>query len=60
MLFGMQLKNTGIKRYPVRTRQRLIQYAVTLFYKKYDARYGYFVAKNFVLLHKVFTGLSKD
>lgn len=39
MLFGMQLKNTGVKRYPVRTRQRLIQYAVTLFYKKYDARY---------------------
>lgn len=39
MLFGMQLKNTGVKRYPVRTRQRYIQYAVTLFYEKYDGRY---------------------
>lgn len=32
----MQLKNSGVKRYPVRTRQRLIQYAITLFYKKYE------------------------
>lgn len=36
MLFGMQLKDTGIKRYPLRTRQRILQYAVTLFYKEYN------------------------
>lgn len=39
MLLGMPLKNTGVKRYPVRSRQRLIQYALTLFYKTYDERF---------------------
>lgn len=31
ILFGMQLKDAGIKRYPLRSRPRAIQYAITLF-----------------------------
>ncbi|KAB0798454.1 hypothetical protein PPYR_09447 [Photinus pyralis] len=36
MLFGMHLSDTGIKRYPFRNRQRILQYAITLFFKEYD------------------------
>lgn len=36
ILFGMHLSETGIKRYPLRNRQRIIQYAITLFLKDYD------------------------
>ncbi|XP_012288280.1 sterol regulatory element-binding protein cleavage-activating protein [Orussus abietinus] len=36
MMFGMNLKETGVKRYPVRVRQRILQYAVTIFLKDYD------------------------
>ncbi|KAJ8958883.1 hypothetical protein NQ318_019651 [Aromia moschata] len=39
MLFGMHLFDTGIKRYPIRNRQRVIQYAVTLFFKEYDEEF---------------------
>nr|CAI5846666.1 unnamed protein product [Callosobruchus analis] len=39
MLFGMHLFDTGIKRYPIRNRQRIIQYAVTLFFKEYDMHF---------------------
>lgn len=38
MAFGMNLKETGVKRYPVRVRQRILQYAVTIFLKEYDPR----------------------
>ena len=38
MLFGMSLKETGVKRYPIRVRQRVLQYAVTIFLKDHDAR----------------------
>ncbi|CAH1993921.1 unnamed protein product [Acanthoscelides obtectus] len=39
MLFGMNLFETGIKRYPIRNRQRIIQYAMTLFLKEYDLHF---------------------
>ncbi|KAG8228658.1 hypothetical protein J437_LFUL008309 [Ladona fulva] len=39
LLFGMNMKDTGIKRYPLRTRQRTVQYAVTLILKVYDPIY---------------------
>ncbi|KAK0079274.1 hypothetical protein PV325_001450 [Microctonus aethiopoides] len=39
MVFGMNLKETGIKRYPMRVRQRILQYAVTIFLKEYDPRF---------------------
>ncbi|KAJ8916296.1 hypothetical protein NQ315_016437 [Exocentrus adspersus] len=39
MLFGMHLFDTGIKRYPLRNRPRIIQYAVTLFLKEYDEEF---------------------
>ncbi|XP_050683751.1 sterol regulatory element-binding protein cleavage-activating protein-like [Leptidea sinapis] len=34
MAFGMQLRDTGIKRYPLRARPRVLQYAVTVFYQQ--------------------------
>lgn len=36
VMFGMNLKETGIKRHPVRVRQRILQYAVTIYLKEYD------------------------
>lgn len=35
LLFGLNLKDTGMKRYPLRKRQRIIQFAVTLVYQQY-------------------------
>lgn len=39
MLFGIQLRDTGIKRYPIRIRPRIIQYAITLVLEKNDQSY---------------------
>lgn len=39
MLLGMTLKHTGIKRYPMRLRPRIIQYAVTLVLRENDQEY---------------------
>jgi WD40 repeat protein len=39
MLFGMKVFDTGIKRYPLRNRYRIIQYAITLFFKEYDPKF---------------------
>ncbi|XP_014474392.1 PREDICTED: sterol regulatory element-binding protein cleavage-activating protein [Dinoponera quadriceps] len=36
VMFGMNLKETGAKRYPIRIRQRILQYAVTIYLKEYD------------------------
>lgn len=36
MLIGFQLRDTGIKRYPIRVRPRTIQYAITIVMKHYD------------------------
>ncbi|EZA50256.1 Sterol regulatory element-binding protein cleavage-activating protein [Ooceraea biroi] len=36
VMFGMNLKETGVKRHPVRVRQRILQYAVTIYLKEYD------------------------
>ncbi|CAH2208333.1 jg17613, partial [Pararge aegeria aegeria] len=38
MAFGMHLRDTGIKRYPLRARPRVLQYAVTIFYRHADQR----------------------
>lgn len=34
LLFGMPLKETGIKRYSVHPRQRVVQFAITIFMKQ--------------------------
>lgn len=39
MLFGMLLRDSGIKRYPIRVRPRIIQYAITLMLVKNDAAF---------------------
>ncbi|XP_067004981.2 sterol regulatory element-binding protein cleavage-activating protein isoform X2 [Anabrus simplex] len=39
MLFGMNMKDTGIKRYPLRTRQRVLQFAITIILKDYDMQF---------------------
>jgi len=36
VMFGMNLKETGVKRHPVRVCQRILQYAVTIYLKEYD------------------------
>ncbi|KAL1116560.1 hypothetical protein AAG570_005032, partial [Ranatra chinensis] len=36
LLFGIGLKEAGMKRYPLRNRQRVIQFAVTILLTKYD------------------------
>jgi len=38
LLFGLNMKETGIKRYPLRTRQRTLQYAITLVFQEYDQK----------------------
>ncbi|XP_059471097.1 sterol regulatory element-binding protein cleavage-activating protein isoform X2 [Neocloeon triangulifer] len=39
MLFGMNMQDTGIKRYPLRSRQRFLQYAVTIVFQDYDQQF---------------------
>nr|CAD7460238.1 unnamed protein product [Timema tahoe] len=39
ILFGLNMKDTGIKRYPLSTRQRILQYAITIFLKEYDIEF---------------------
>ncbi|XP_023037735.1 sterol regulatory element-binding protein cleavage-activating protein [Drosophila willistoni] len=39
MLFGLPIQDTGFKRYPLRARSRIIQYALTLVMKHNDAEY---------------------
>ncbi|KFB47933.1 hypothetical protein ZHAS_00015995 [Anopheles sinensis] len=39
MLFGIPLRDTGVKRYPMRTRPRIIQYAVTLILRENNPAY---------------------
>lgn len=34
VLFGMPLKETGIRRYAVHPRQRVVQFAITIFMKQ--------------------------
>lgn len=39
MLLGMQLRDTGIKRYPIRVRPRIIQYAITIVLRQNDQNF---------------------
>ncbi|XP_014258419.1 sterol regulatory element-binding protein cleavage-activating protein isoform X1 [Cimex lectularius] len=39
LLFGVNLKEAGFKRYPLRSRQRILQYAVTIFYNVYNKEF---------------------
>ena len=39
MLFGLPMQDTGLKRYPLRSRSRIIQYALTLILKQNDFEY---------------------
>ncbi|XP_035792380.1 sterol regulatory element-binding protein cleavage-activating protein-like [Anopheles albimanus] len=39
MLFGISLRDTGVKRYPMRVRPRVIQYAVTLILRENNPSY---------------------
>jgi len=40
MLFGMNMADTGIKRYPLRSRQRYLQFAVTILFQEHDHQYA--------------------
>lgn len=39
MLFGLPIQDTGFKRYPLRSRSRIIQFALTLILKQNDREY---------------------
>uniref|UniRef100_A0A0A1XSA2 Sterol regulatory element-binding protein cleavage-activating protein n=1 Tax=Zeugodacus cucurbitae TaxID=28588 RepID=A0A0A1XSA2_ZEUCU len=39
MLFGVPMQDSGFKRYPLRSRSRIIQYAITLILKQNDQEY---------------------
>ncbi|KAJ2954548.1 hypothetical protein O0L34_g2832 [Tuta absoluta] len=39
MAFGLQLRDTGVKRYPLRARPRVLTYALTIFYRHADHRF---------------------
>ncbi|XP_050523788.1 sterol regulatory element-binding protein cleavage-activating protein isoform X2 [Daktulosphaira vitifoliae] len=39
IIFGMPLKETGIKRYSVHPRQRVVQFAITIFMKRFVPQY---------------------
>lgn len=39
ILFGINIKETGIRRYSLRNKQRIIQFSVTLFMNKYNKSY---------------------
>ncbi|XP_037940962.1 sterol regulatory element-binding protein cleavage-activating protein [Teleopsis dalmanni] len=39
MLLGLPMQDTGFKRYPLRSRSRIIQYAITLILKQNDKEY---------------------
>jgi len=36
LLLGMNVKETGLKRYPFRSRQRIVSYAVTIIFQRFD------------------------
>lgn len=39
MLLGLQMRDTGLKRYPIRVRPRVIQYAITIVLRENDQNY---------------------
>jgi hypothetical protein len=43
MLFGMNMQDTGIKRYPLRSRQRFLQFAVTIVFQEHDQQYENYI-----------------
>ncbi|KAL0902641.1 hypothetical protein ABMA27_000465 [Loxostege sticticalis] len=45
MAFGMQLRDTGVKRYPLRARPRVLQYAITIFYQNPEQRFIHSLTK---------------
>ena len=38
-MFGLRQRDTGLTKYPVRNRQRVITYAVTIALQKYDPKF---------------------
>lgn len=43
MLFGVPLSNSGVKRYPLQNRPRIIQYAITIFLKENNIQTQFFI-----------------
>ena len=39
LMFGLRQRDTGLTKYPVRNRQRVITYAVTIALQKYDPKF---------------------
>ena len=39
LMFGLRQRDTGLTKYPVRNRQRVVTYAVTVAFKKFDPQF---------------------
>lgn len=59
IIFGMPLKETGIKRYSVHPRQRVIQFAVTIFMKRFVPQYVVFLFINLYNFCDMGNGLAQ-
>ncbi|XP_050301883.1 sterol regulatory element-binding protein cleavage-activating protein [Anthonomus grandis grandis] len=59
MLFGLPLRESGFKRYPLRHRQRVIQFAVTLFFKEYDKGFIQGLHEKLITLYPLHQNNSK-
>ncbi|EDV98177.1 GH22819 [Drosophila grimshawi] len=59
MLFGLPMQDTGFKRYPLRARSRIIQYAMTLILNKNDAEYLETLKEKLLRYYPPLTGAGK-
>lgn len=60
MLFGIQMSDTGIKRYPMRIRPRTIQYAITLMMREKNLEYLSSLEKKLYSLYPLHQKQSMD
>ncbi|XP_052752618.1 sterol regulatory element-binding protein cleavage-activating protein isoform X2 [Galleria mellonella] len=59
MAFGMQMRDTGIKRYPLRARPRVLQYAVTIFYQNPDQKFIQSLTKKLKEMYPLYQDVYK-
>ena len=58
MLFGLRQRDTGLTKYPVRNRQRVITYAVTVALQKYDPDFIQSLKSHLFKLYPLFRELN--
>ena len=58
MLFGLRQRDTGLTKYPVRNRQRVITYAITVALQKYDPDFIQSLKSHLFKLYPLFRELN--